>query len=277
MFNAESTSLKTSKYQENTMCVTNQRISMICGHAYSYTKPCKQQTGNKFLNLFRTACRKRHEVHNYWEICADCRCTWRVHEISEIEAEKKYLAYRQEHKGYHGTLTPYVPLSRDIALIREGQKAPIQEEQWNEYRKGMERFRTGNGEEQRPETSASHKTSSSEHTIWESFYVKNPAKAEPIHKPAEMELEIVYQGISLESADIGEQALSSQLRDQPRKEMADPKRFDFSDSNSGFMPIDLDKPLPPPPRCDSPMPGRPFDSQNPDRYLPRSKYYPRFI
>ena len=41
--------------------------------------------------------------------------------------------------------------------------------------------------------------------------------------------------------------------------------------------IDLDKPLPRPPRCDSPMPGRPFDSQNPERDLPANKYYPRFI
>jgi hypothetical protein len=41
--------------------------------------------------------------------------------------------------------------------------------------------------------------------------------------------------------------------------------------------LDLDKPLPRPPRADSPMPGRPFDSQNPERDLSAKMYYPRFI
>jgi hypothetical protein len=42
-------------------------------------------------------------------------------------------------------------------------------------------------------------------------------------------------------------------------------------------PPDLNKPLPPPPRRDSPMPGRPFNSENPERDVPYGKYIPRFI
>jgi hypothetical protein len=38
---------------------------------------------------------------------------------------------------------------------------------------------------------------------------------------------------------------------------------------------DLDKPLPRAPRQGSPMPGRKFDSQNPERDLPANLYYPR--
>jgi hypothetical protein len=42
-------------------------------------------------------------------------------------------------------------------------------------------------------------------------------------------------------------------------------------------PPDLNKPLPPLPRRDSPMPGRQFNSENPERDVSYGKYIPRFI
>jgi hypothetical protein len=55
----------------------------------------------------------------------------------------------------------------------------------------------------------------------------------------------------------------------------DAEKIDSEVPNLGKIPQDLDKPLPPPPRRDTPMPGRPFDGQNPERDLPYRMYIPR--
>lgn len=102
-------------------------------------------------------------------------------------------------------------------------------------------------------------------------------------------LETILIGIESEELVAGSQDFELGNVDRPlplkvRKESFDrQKHFPASQSHrsrSTTQPkprLDLDKPLPRPPRCDSPMPGRPFDSQNPERDLPANKYYPRFI
>lgn len=55
----------------------------------------------------------------------------------------------------------------------------------------------------------------------------------------------------------------------------DAKKIDSEVPNLGRHPHNLDKPLPPAPRRDTPMPGRPLDGQNPERDLPYNMCIPR--
>ena len=91
----------------------------------------------------------------------------------------------------------------------------------------------------------------------------------PTH-PDEFEMEEVDTSLRRETLPIDldgfdAEAFNSQLQ-------AELKSWEFERQG---RPSDLDKPLPPPPRRGSPMPGRPFDSQNPESDVPKSKYVPR--
>jgi hypothetical protein len=64
--------------------------------------------------------------------------------------------------------------------------------------------------------------------------------------------------------------------DRPPPPLKRTRPLDFKLKRSPPLNSDLlNKPLPPRPRQDSPMPGAPFNSQNPDRDLPNTKYYRR--
>lgn len=322
------------------MCATTERKYLICGHTSSYTERCprelfrevhqareqrKQHVVQRFLSRFRSIpaeyhegalCKTTLEFHAYYEICYECRSTWRFHGITEQEAVKKYQAYREKH-DYVGELTPSIGPGQPTFLEELRLLGPVKR------KRASKPSRKGKEKEVRPVSPASIATHKTGDTVWPSFVTKAPKEApanEPIPDPEDMELDEVYRNLPRDedvpddtfdigerrlnfhirgyrprketidphrdTFDIGEESLNPQIRDHlrketidphPRKEMIDPHRCDFNtDSSSSSKSIDLNKPLPPLPRIGSPIPGRPFDRENPDRDLPRSKYYPRF-
>lgn len=65
--------------------------------------------------------------------------------------------------------------------------------------------------------------------------------------------------------------------DRPPPPLKRTRQLDFRRNRPAPLRVDDEKPLPPPPRQDSPMPGASFSSKNPDRDLPRDMYYRRVI
>ena len=123
-------------------------------------------------------------------------------------------------------------------------------------------------------------------TLWAYFYPGYPDGAEE----AERAEPATDKGKSRQVIEPEDQELGSftRLRVDPvayrRFEVQDLSKQPSSRQVSKILPQtprpnspDLNKPLPRPPRPDSPMPGLPIDSEDPERYLPKNKYYPRVI
>jgi hypothetical protein len=202
----------------------------------------------------------------------------------------RYQAYRTRYLYWDGGLSPHEVRKREIVLLRDGrldtgvqvrhpsvipEKGRRDLTQWFIENKAQRRV---DEEAARPASNASSCT------LWPTS-TSEPRKKDMLD-PREFEMHGALQGegepvpgtLEMGSLDIADEIVDP-WQGHPNEEMVDPnefpERFDTPPEDDGFETVDLNKPLPPPPRLPTPMPGRPFDSRFPERNLPRNKYYPR--
>jgi hypothetical protein len=248
------------------MCIITEKNSTVCGHRASYTDECKKKRRGRssILNRFAKGCSSvLNSTYNY-EICHTCRRFWRDHGVSERVATESTREYRKmkdewaplapETVFYSTTWADIVPdlpmYSREEnassatlwpALVELPRPEPevLPQLPANAYLP--------------PKTADSGRTGSETITIGMASNVANT-----------------------QNFELGNVNRPLPPRPQLERPIAHFPAFQPCPAKSRSKP-DLDKPLPRAPRPDSPVPGAPFDSQNPDRDLPANKYYPRFI
>lgn len=77
------------------MCVTKELKHMVCLHTDKYTKECLNKRGS-LLGCF-VKCSPRVQSSNQYDLCHECRRYWAEHNISELEATRSYVNYREAH------------------------------------------------------------------------------------------------------------------------------------------------------------------------------------
>lgn len=270
----------TSHYppQKIKMCVTTERNSTICGHRASFTQKCKKGKSTSFLAHFRKCSPVLNTAYHH-ELCHDCRCFWKNYGVSEREAIERTQDYRTDH-NFYAPLSPARVLrhngkgSTDASVLPDPQRLKREENAskvtiWpnmgNAHAEGYPEILP------QPLPQAHHPpgTADSNRTGFETIMV-GMASNEFWGHPEDFKLGNVDRPLPLRI----------NREDFEKRTPNFPTFRSHRSSSSAMKPelrLDLDKPLPRPPRYDSPMPGRPFDSQNPERDLPANKYYPRFI
>lgn len=297
------------------MCITTERNSTICGHRESFTEKCKKETHTSFLNHFRKCSFVLNSTFHH-ELCYDCRHFWWKHRLSESEAIERTREYRADH-NYYAPLSPQLVLhhngrrSKDensLQLNRKNESEVVpwpgkSDEELNGWaeillhesghteplrcdRKGKGIDRSVHPLKYRAGENASQVTLWPLPAARTESYPEFPPPQQPqrtYRSPSKADsnqtgLETIVVGMEhLPPPDDFE--LGNIDRPLPLRVNRDGfhrEELYFPKSQSRLR-IDLGKPLPRPPRCDSPMPGCPFDSQNPERDLPANMYYPRFI
>lgn len=86
---------------------------MVCQHTDKYTKECLSKRGS-VLGYF-SKCNLRTQSSAQYDLCHECRRYWADHQISEQEASRSYVSYRQAH-NHDGPLSPTLILSVDDAV-----------------------------------------------------------------------------------------------------------------------------------------------------------------
>lgn len=296
------------------MCVTTERNSTICGHRRSFTAHCKKRTSTSILNSLRK-CSPVLNSSYHFDLCHACRRIWCNQGVAESEAIERMREYRTDH-NYHAPLSPTRVLQlkvsgmsgslrreRDnsstemlwpsMADARQGTSSKplrrVSGEPWAPRRKDK-----GKGVDRsiRPPTNRAENASrmmSSPRTLeagenHAEIHPEAPSQAHLRPKTGDSSrtgLETIIIGMDSDehfanSYDFEPGNVNKPLPLSIKKRS--PERVCVKCRGKQPKPrLDLGKPLPRPPRADSPMPGRPFDSQNPERDLPANMYYPRFI
>ena len=173
-------------------------------------------------------------------------------------------------------LVPDGELERNVHVqvqVPKEVRKELEEQELGEFKARWKFAESGEAIED-PDSSIRPTTASSSKTIWPTF-AKQFRDAQV--SAGNLSIRLAHPETPVPEDDIADQ-------------MIHPTEFDDLDSpvsTGGFegqeldwtsppIPLaDLEKPLPRPPRPDSPMPGRKFDNQNPERDLPASKFYPR--
>lgn len=90
------------------MCVMKELKHMVCLHTDKYTKECLNKR-KSLLGCF-VKCSPIVQSSSQYDLCHECRRHWAEHEISEQEATRSYVNYRQAH-DHDGPLSPAFILS----------------------------------------------------------------------------------------------------------------------------------------------------------------------
>lgn len=248
------------------MCVTIERNSTLCNHRMSHTQVCKRllNPDSKF-NVFRKKCLPVLNSTYHFELCHDCRRFWETHGVSEVEAVTRTRNYRLQ-TGDHSPVSFAWVLSYDDGEPRETSAKPAPFRLRPKDNKPAAASRLGAVE------------NSSTVTLWPTMPDAPDTPPEPA-LPAPQEPSQAHLRCGTAASN-----QSGTIIVGLDERLAHPDDFEL-ESFARSLPLglsprrslDLDKPLPRPPRVHSPMPGSKFDSRNPERDLPARMYYPRFI
>jgi hypothetical protein len=297
-----------------TMCITTERNSTVCGHRASFTALCKKATSTSIVAHFLKCSPVLNSTYHF-DLCHDCRHLWRNQGVDETKAMARTREYRTDH-NYYAPLSPARVLANKsrretiASVVPEPLRFEREENAstvtlWSSMadtklgtslkplprEPGQQSKRKGKGIDTsvHPLTcKADNSPDSTTMTLWPRMFDAQvelypeilPQSLPQAHLPPgtadsnRTGLETII--VCIESDEYCAASQDFELGNTDR-----PLPLNVRRAKSGRMQpkpeLDLDKPLPRPPRCDSPMPGRLFDSQNPEKYLTANKYYPRFI
>ena len=242
----------------------------------SFTTPCKKKTSTSILTHFQK-CSPFFRSAYHFDLCHDCRHFWQNHGVEETEATERTREYRTNH-SHHAPLLP------EQVIAHKGGRSTYSSVVPEPLR--IERKKNANSTTRWPRMAHEQAEINPE--------ILPHLRAQAYVRPGTAGSERTSFGtivVGMRSDDLLSTTQDCELGnfDRPlplrvRKENTEKQNKNLPTSlphhSCTTQPkprLDLDKPLPRPPRRDSPMPGRPFDSQNPERDLPANKYYPRFI
>jgi len=81
---------------------------MVCQHTDKYTKECL--TKRRSLFAYFSKCSPSTQSSSIYDLCHECRRYWAEHQVSEQEATRSYVSYREAH-DHDGPLSPMFILS----------------------------------------------------------------------------------------------------------------------------------------------------------------------
>jgi hypothetical protein len=97
------------------MCVTKELKHMVCQHTDRYTKECLTKRGALLRCLSK--CNPRTQSSSVYDLCYECRRCWAEHQVSEQEATRSYVIYREAH-NYDGPLSPtFIFSANDVIQV----------------------------------------------------------------------------------------------------------------------------------------------------------------
>ena len=248
------------------MC-TSIESNYSCGHRESTTQICRRESRRPCIlnRLRRKACKPTLDSSYSYALCFDCIHYWATHGITEDEAMEATRKYKRAHEIY-------VPLPPGSVMC------------WYLFDEGEDDFER----EQILTTCARQGTSDAREVVsgiitigFTTPRTQHATRDFELHRPLPAipdERHESQKGIPVgcrtrrpcrSTEAVPSTTFKSQKRvfpgSRPRRPIAGPAEQD------------LEKPLPRPPRPDSPHPDARFDSRVPDRNLPSNQYYPRFL